>query len=136
MMSKLKYVWLQQPMRKLREALVPCSFFIQYLDPCFFFLFLVCSDELVLCFHLVREAVSIRCGHFVKAAVDQGRGRSILVIACFQERGEVCVPPRLLPPGNRSVVLAVALCRDAEHSDAQVGGDLEAHPRTVACEIN
>ncbi|KAA8580299.1 hypothetical protein FQN60_005834, partial [Etheostoma spectabile] len=36
-----------------------------------------------------------------------------------RERGEVCVPPRLLPPGKPSVAVAVARRRDAEDSDAQ-----------------
>lgn len=43
--------------------------------------------------------------------------------------------PRLLPPGKLSVAMGVALRRDAEDSDAQVGGDLKTHTCAVACEI-
>lgn len=77
----------------------------------------------------------LRGGHFVKAAVAQGRGGMslLVVIICFQERGEVCILPRLLPPGKPSVAVSVARRRDAEDPDAQVGGDLEAHTRAVAC---
>lgn len=55
------------------------------------------------------------------------------MVVCFQERGEVRVSPRLLPPGKPSVVVGLARRRDAEDSDAQVGSDLEAHACTVAC---
>lgn len=100
----------------------------------FFFFFLVCSFELVVFFHLVGEAVLIQSGHSVKVAVARDRGRLLfVVVVCFQERGEVRVSPRLLPPGKPSVAVAVARRRDAEDLDAQVGGDLEAHARTVAC---
>lgn len=83
---------------------------------------------------LGRAQFLLRSGHFVKAAVARGRG-SLLVIVCFQERGEVCISPRLLPPGKASVSVTVARRRDAEDSDAQVGGDLEAHARAVPCQI-
>lgn len=79
------------------------------------------------------EAVLIRSGHFVQAAVGRGR---LLVVVCFQERGEIRVSPRLLPPGKPSVAVGVPRSRDAEDSDAQVGGDLEAHARTVARQIH
>ena len=83
------------------------------------------------------EAVLIRSGHFVKAAVARGRGSFLLfIVVCFQERGEVQLFPRpLLPPGKSSVAVSVAGRRDAEHLDTQVGGDLEAHACTVACQI-
>lgn len=83
---------------------------------------------MVLFFRLVGEAVLLRGGHFVKAALAQG----LVLIVCFQERGEVCFLPRLLPPGKPSVAVSVARRRDAEDPDAQVGGDLDAHARAVA----
>lgn len=66
-----------------------------------------------------------------------GRGSLLLVVVvvCFQERGEICVSPCLLPPGKPSVTVGVARRRDAEHPDAQVGGDLEAHACAVAHQI-
>lgn len=76
----------------------------------------------------------MRSGHFVKAAVARGRVcLLVIVVVCFQERGEIHVSLRLLPPGKPSVPVGVTRRRDAEDSDAQVGGDLEAHARTVAC---
>lgn len=74
----------------------------------------------------------MRSGHVVKAAVARG---SLLVVVCFQERGEISVSPRLLPPGKPSVSVRLVRRRDAEDLDAKVGGDLEAHACTVACEI-
>lgn len=64
----------------------------------------------------------------------QGRGSLLVVVVlvCFQERGEVCASPRRLPPGKPSVAVGVARRSDAEDLDAQVGGDLEAHTRAVA----
>lgn len=79
---------------------------------------------------LAEEAVLIQSAHFFKVAVARGWGR--LLVVCFHERGEVCVSPRLLPPGKPSVAVDGARRRDAEDADAQVGGDLEAHARTVA----
>lgn len=76
----------------------------------------------------------MRSGHFVEAAVARGRG-SLLVVVCFQERGEISVSPHLLPPGKPSVSVSLARRRDAEDLDAQVGGDLEAHARAVACQV-
>lgn len=82
---------------------------------------------------LFVEAALIRSGYFVEAAVALARGALLLLLVCFQERGEICVLPRLLPPGKPSVpVVGVARRRDAEHSDAQVGGDLEAHACAVS----
>lgn len=64
------------------------------------------------------------------------RGRLLVVVlVCFQERGEVCVSPRLLPPGKLSFAVGVGRRRDAEDADAQVGGDLEAHACAVAAQI-
>lgn len=60
----------------------------------------------------------------------------MFIVVCFQERGEVWLSLRpLLPPGKPSVAVGVARRRDAEDLDAQVGGNLEAHARTVACQI-
>lgn len=58
-----------------------------------------------------------------------------MVLVCFQERGEVCVSPRLLPPGKLSFAVGVGRRRDAEDADAQVRGDLQAHTRAVAAQI-
>lgn len=58
------------------------------------------------------------------------------MVVCFQEQGEIGISPRLLPPGKPSVAVGVPRRRDAEDSDAQVGGDLEAHARTVARQIH
>lgn len=64
------------------------------------------------------------------------RGRLLVAeVVCFQERGEVCVSPRLLPPGKLSFAVGVGRRRDAEDVDAQVGGNLEAHARAVAAQI-
>lgn len=82
---------------------------------------------------LWRRQFLIRSGHFVKAAVARGRGGSLfLLVVCFQERGEIRVSPRLLPPGRPSVAVELARRRDAKDADAQVGGDLEAHAGAVA----
>lgn len=59
----------------------------------------------------------------------------VMVLVCFQERGEVCVSPRLLPPGKLSFAVGVGRRRDAEDADAQVGGDLQTHARAVAAQI-
>lgn len=82
------------------------------------------------------QAVLFRSGDCVEAAVAISRGRLlVVVVVCFQERGEVCVSPRLLPPGKLSFAVGVSRRRDAEDVDAQVGGNLEAHPRAVAAQI-
>lgn len=82
------------------------------------------------------EAVLFRSGHCVEAAAAISRGRLlVVVVVCFQERGEVCVSPRLLPPGKLSFAVGVSRRCDAEDADAQVGGNLEAHARAVAAEI-
>lgn len=84
-------------------------------------------------------AALIRSGNFVEVAAALARGSLLLVvvvvIVCFQERGEICVSPCLLPPGKASVTVGVARRRDAEHPDAQVGGNLEAHACAVAHQI-
>lgn len=93
---------------------------------------------MVLFFHLAGKAVLIRSGYFVEAAVARGRG-SLLVLAvavCFQEREEICVSSRLLPPGKPSVAVRLARRRDAEDVDAQVGGDLDAQACTVTYQIH
>lgn len=59
----------------------------------------------------------------------------VMVLVCFQERGEVCVSPRLLPPGKLSFAVGVGRWRDAEDADAQVRGDLQTHARAVAAQI-
>lgn len=85
---------------------------------------------------ILLEAVLFRSGHCVEAAVAISRGRLlVVVVVCFQERGEVCVSPHLLPPGKLSFAVGVSRRRDAEDVDAQVGGNLEAHARAVAAEI-
>lgn len=82
------------------------------------------------------QEVLFRSGDCVEAAVAISRGRLlVVVVVCFQERGEVCVSPRLLPPGKLSFAVGVSRRRDAEDMDAQVGGNLEAHPRAVAAQI-
>lgn len=91
---------------------------------------------MVLFFYQVGEADLIGSGHFVKPEVARGRGSLLIVmVICFQERGQVCVWPRLLPPGKLSFLVVVVLRPDAEDLDVQVGGDLEAHARTVARQI-
>ena len=79
----------------------------------------------------------VRGGHCVKIAVlDRG---AVVIVVCFQEGGGVGIAqPRLLlllPPGKASVVMAVALRRDAEHADAQVGGDLDADACAVTRQV-
>lgn len=99
---------------------------------------MVSSVGLVELFLLEAEAALIRSGNFVEAAAALGRGSLLLVgvvIVCFQEREEICVSPCLLPPGKPSVAVGVARRRDAEHSDAQVGGNLETHACAVAHQI-
>lgn len=77
-----------------------------------------------------------RSGYCVKAAVAGSRGRLlVMLLVCFQERGEVRVSPRLLPPGKLSFAVGVGRRRDAEDADAQVRGDLQAHTRAVAAQI-
>lgn len=67
----------------------------------------------------------------------RGRVRLLVItVVCFQQRREIRVSLRLLPPGKLSVAVGVVWRRDAEDSDAQVGGDLEAHTRTVPRQIN
>lgn len=82
--------------------------------------------------------VLIWSGYFVKAAVARGRGFLLVIVVavCFQEREEICVPSRLLPPGKPSVAVRLARRCDAKDVDAQVGGDLEAHARAVAYQIH
>lgn len=85
-------------------------------------------------FHIVGQTRLFRGGHFVKAAVARGRG-SLLAVVCFQERGEIWISLRLLPPGKPSVTVGVARRRDAEDSDAEMRGDLEAHARTISRQV-
>lgn len=68
----------------------------------------------------------------------RGRGFLLVIVVavCFQEREEICVPSRLLPPGKPSVAVRLARRCDAKDVDAQVGGDLEAHARAVAYQIH
>lgn len=52
-------------------------------------------------------AVLGQTGHFLKAAVARDGGRPVLVVVvCFQERGEVLLSPRLLSLGKMSVQFA------------------------------
>lgn len=59
----------------------------------------------------------------------------VVVLVCFQERGDVCVSPRLLPPGKLSFAVGVGQRRNAEDADPQVRGDLQTHARAVAAQI-
>lgn len=67
-------------------------------------------------FSVQSLAVLGQSGHFFKAAVAKDGRRPVLVlVVCFQERGEVLFPPRLLSLGKMSVVLtAFLLLFDAE----------------------
>lgn len=60
----------------------------------------------------------------------------VVVVVCFQERGEIRVSARFLPPGKPSVAVGLARRRDAEDSDTQMGGDLEAQACAVACQVH
>lgn len=61
-------------------------------------------------------AVLGQSGHFFKAAVARDKGRPVLVmVVCFQERGEVLLSPHLLSLGKMSVQFAaLRMCFDAE----------------------
>lgn len=68
-------------------------------------------------FSVQSLAVLGQSGHFFKAAVARDGRRPVLLVlvVCFQERGEVLLLPRLLSLGKMSVVLtAFLLLFDAE----------------------
>lgn len=121
-------------MKNLRETLVP--FNRSMLFKTFFFL-LVCTVLLV---GFIFPS-GTRGSFNQKWSLCQGCSGSGLRVfprhrgSLLSGAGRGPRPPRLLPPGKSSVAVGVARRRDAEDLDAQVGGDLEAHARTVACQI-